>query len=93
MQGVHVLRSANQDNQLKSSAKPSLLKGTLDNRCLRKGSGLMRHVASYSIAIHLARETNCQQQVMTVYVHMLGKMLSFLCIREALHLLHVRREF
>ena len=77
MQGVRVRRSVNQDNQLKSSAKPSLLKGTLDSRCLRKGSALMRHVANYSIAIHLAREINGQQQVMTVYVHMLGKMLSF----------------
>ena len=93
MQGVRVRRSVNQDHYLKSSAKPSLLKGTLGNRCVTKGSGLMRHVANYSLTIYLARETNGQQQVITVYVHMLGKMLSFLCIRVALHLLHVRKKF
>ena len=52
----------------KSSAKLSLLRATLGNCCLTKGSGLMNR---------LAPETNGQHQVLTVYAkigHMLGKL-------------------
>ena len=78
MQGVRLRRSVKRPSA-ESSAKPSLLKGTLGNGCLTKRKwAVMRHVVNYSLASNLSRETNGQQQVMTVHAkigHVLGKLL------------------
>ena len=77
MQCVRLHRSVKSRPSAKSSATPSLLKGTLGNCCLTKGSGLMRHVTNYSLASHLAHGQ--QQVIYDLYAkigHMLGKMFS-----------------